>query len=340
MLQAWEHMVTRRMYVTGGLGALPALEGFGNDYELDPEYAYAETCAALASMFWNWELAQLTGEARYSDLFEWQLYNAAAPGMGLNGETYLYNNPLACRGGVTRKPWYAVPCCPSNLSRTWAELAKYISSKTADTLTVHQYISSQVDLTLAGAPLRIELASGLPWEGQVSLRLEPAAAVEFTVALRIPSWAAPGSRVTVNEQPVELPPPPAGLSQTASGYDPRLSRFLELQRTWSPGDHIQMLLEMPITLHRAHPRVRGHAGKVALSRGPLVYCLEGVDNPGVDIFTARLRPDSLRPEPAPHLLGGITLLRGETDTRLPLTFIPYHLWANRGESQMTVWVNS
>ena len=124
--QAWERMVTRRMYVTGGVGSLAGLEGFGNDYELDPEYAYAETCAALAGMFWNWEMLQLTGKPKYSDLFEWQLYNAAAVGMGLDGTSYLYNNPLACRGGVTRKPWYAVPCCPSNLSRTWAELGKLL----------------------------------------------------------------------------------------------------------------------------------------------------------------------------------------------------------------------
>ncbi|HSJ58710.1 MAG TPA: beta-L-arabinofuranosidase domain-containing protein, partial [Anaerolineae bacterium] len=110
---AWAHMVARRMYVTGGIGSLPALEGFGRDYELDPEYAYAETCAALGSMFWNWEMTLLTGEARYADLFEWQLYNAASVGMGLDGRAYLYNNPLASRGGVRRRPWYAVPCCPS-----------------------------------------------------------------------------------------------------------------------------------------------------------------------------------------------------------------------------------
>ncbi len=124
--RAWEHMLTRRMYVTGGIGSLPALEGFGRDDELDPEFAYAETCAALGSLFWNWEMAQLTGNARYSDLFEWQLYNAAAVGMGLAGDTYFYNNPLVCQGGVSRKAWYAVPCCPSNISRTWADLGKYI----------------------------------------------------------------------------------------------------------------------------------------------------------------------------------------------------------------------
>src|SRR5215216_4515875 len=142
--RAWNRMVTRRMYITGGIGSLPGLEGFGNDYELDPEYAYAETCAALANLFWNWEMSQLTGEPKYSDLFEWQLYNAAAVGFGLDGSNYLYNNPLTCYGGVTRKPWYAVPCCPSNLSRTLADLGKYIYSADKGKLDIHQYISSEV----------------------------------------------------------------------------------------------------------------------------------------------------------------------------------------------------
>ncbi|RPI85634.1 MAG: glycoside hydrolase family 127 protein, partial [Chloroflexi bacterium] len=147
---SWERMVTRRMYVTGGLGSLPALEGFGRDYELDPEFAYAETCAAIACLFWDWEMVLATGEARYSDLFEWQLFNAAAVGMGTSGKNYLYNNPLTCRGGVTRKPWFAVPCCPSNLSRTWASLGKYIFSLEQDSLWIHQYMGCQAEIDLNG----------------------------------------------------------------------------------------------------------------------------------------------------------------------------------------------
>jgi DUF1680 family protein len=339
MEKAWERMVTRRMYITGGLGSQPGLEGFGKDYELDPEYAYAETCAALASMFWNWEMALLSGQAKYSDLFEWQLYNAAGVGMGLSGENYLYNNPLACRGGVRRKAWYAVPCCPSNLTRTWADLGGYIYAAEADKLTIHQLIGSRVKVELAGVPVAVELASRLPWEGNITIRLQPKSPAEFTVALRIPSWAAGTAQVQVNQQPIQLPHLPAGLEPTACGYDPRLSRFVHLRRCWSPGDEITLQLELPITLQRAHPKVKGHAGKAALTRGPLVYCLESIDNPGVDIFCARLRADSLRAEYDPDVLGGVMVLRGETDSDELLTFIPYQLWANRGESQMNVWVN-
>ncbi len=179
--KAWEHMVTRRMYVTGGLGSVPAIEGFGRDYELDPEYAYAETCAALGSLFWNWEMTCLTGQARYADLFEWQLYNAAAAGMGLDGKSYLYNNPLACRGGITRQPWYAVPCCPSNLSRTWANLGISIFTTEPATLKIHQYISSSTsDETGSEEGSEVEytgfsMKSGLPWNGQVKHNLRSAA---------------------------------------------------------------------------------------------------------------------------------------------------------------------
>jgi DUF1680 family protein len=164
LTQAWERLVTRRMYITGGVGALPRLEGFGRDYELDPEYAYAETCATLASILWNWQMALITGEPRYSDLLEWQLYNAAAAGIGLAGDTYLYNNPLACRGGLTRQAWYSVPCCPSNLSRTWADLGKYIYSVEGGDLYIQQWIGNQARLPLT-VPTEVEITSGLPWRG-------------------------------------------------------------------------------------------------------------------------------------------------------------------------------
>ncbi len=336
--QSWEHMVARRMYVTGGLGSLPALEGFGNDYELDPEYAYAETCAALAGMFWNWEMALTTANARYSDLFEWQLYNASAVGMGLDGEGYLYNNPLACRGGVTRQPWFDIPCCPSNLSRTWADLGKYIYSFDRENLWIHQYIGSQVSIKSVDN-LEILLDSHLPYMGHAAIRLNPCKQREFTLHLRLPSWSAL-TRITVNGEPIELPTGSTMSEPAAGGYDPRPARFLPIRRFWSPGDTVEIDFDLAITLRRASPRVRGHRGKVAISRGPLVYCLESVDNPAVDLFNCRLEPASLRVVPAPDLLGGIQVLEAVTVDGIPLKFIPYAFWANRGPSQMTVWVRT
>lgn len=336
MQQAWERMVTRRMYVTGGIGALPGLEGFGRDDELDPEYAYAETCAALASLFWNWEMTLLTADARYPDLFEWQLYNAAAVGMGLDGTSYLYNNPLACRGGVARRAWFAVPCCPSNLARTWATLEKYLYAHDKDNLWVHQYIGSKVSLDDGRRTAMLE--SELPWNGKVRLTLETDA--KYTLHLRIPSWAGK-VEVRLNGATIPVTPPARPRARSiapASGYDPRVAWFLPLARTWSAGDIIDLEFEMPIVLRQAAPRLHRHRGQVALTRGPLVYCLESIDNPGLDLFSASIRTDTLRTETAPGLLGGIHVLRGETESSGPFTAIPYLLWANRGESQMAVWV--
>jgi DUF1680 family protein len=333
--RAWEHMVTRRMYVTGGIGSLPAMEGFGNDYELDPEFAYAETCAALASMFWSWEMTQLTNEAKYGDLFEWQLYNAAAVGMGLDGTGYLYNNPLACHGGITRKPWYAVPCCPSNISRTWADLGKYISSsnKSLSEIWIHQYISSQFENELG----KVELHSDLPWNGKVDINVNSSA--QFTLHLRLPSWSV-DHQVKVNGQNMKVEPFPKQDSATASGYDPCESRFFSITRTWSPGDHIEINFDMAIHFRRAHPKVKGHEGKAAVTRGPLVYCLENIDNPATDIFNTKVDLASLKAVFDPALLGGSMKIKGRSTAGDPLTFIPYHQWGNRGGSMMTVWVNA
>lgn len=322
--RAWERMVTRRMYITGGLGSAPEIEGFGADYDLDPEYAYAETCASIASLLWNWEMALLTKDARYSDLFEWQLYNATNVGMGQNGDTYLYNNPLAVHSGVTRQGWYVVPCCPSNLSRTFADLGKYIYSFDENNLWIHQYISSETTINI-GVPVKVKIESQLPWSGKVLIHVKPEEAREFAIHLRKPSS-------DILSQSKE---------QTASGYDPRESGYEIIERIWSPeGETLILNHDMSIRLRRAHPKVKGHARKVALTRGPLVYCLESVDNTGVDIFSAQLDPSPLHDEFVPDVLGGCIVIHGRTTDSKPLKFIPYFLWANRGASQMTVWVNS
>jgi DUF1680 family protein len=270
-------------------------------------------------------MALLTKKAHYSDLFEWQLYNATAVGMGQNGDTYLYNNPLEVHGGVTRQEWYNCPCCPSNLSRTFADLGRYIYSFEKDNLWIHQFIGNETTVDI-GVPVNIKIESGLPWHGRVLIHVKPEETGEFTIHLREPSWDAPSQS---NDQ------------RTASGYDPRNSGYEAINRLWSSqGETLQYDFDVSIKLRRAHPKVKGHAGKVALTRGPLVYCLESVDNSDVDIFDVQLEPSSLQDEFVPDLLGGIVVIYGKTTDGKALKFIPYFLWANRGESQMTVWVNS
>ncbi|MFH2038474.1 MAG: beta-L-arabinofuranosidase domain-containing protein [Chloroflexota bacterium] len=355
--KAWEHMVMRRMYVTGGIGSLPGLEGFGNDYELDPEYAYAETCAALACLFWNWEMVQLTGKAKYSDLFEWQLYNAAAVGMSLDGLTYFYNNPLSCRGEITRKTWYAIPCCPSNLSRTWADLGKYIFSLNEDGIFIHQYISCETTLD-ASIPVNIRIESELPWNGKVLIHVNPAERKKMKLFFRLPSWSPDtlpvlhGSADSQIHHKEELQfsqgyqledrvvPTRKAHEQPASGFNPGESRFVSSERSWSPEDRIEFNFDMTIKMCHAHPKVKGHQNKVALTRGPLVYCLENIDNPNVDIFNSVIDTSSVRSEFDETLLGGIIKIEARTKDGQAITFIPYHLWGNRGCSQMTVWVKA
>ncbi len=240
---AWNWMVSRRMYLTGGIGSLPVMESFGRDYELDPEYAYAETCAAIGSFLWNWELAQLTGKACYSDLMEWQLYNAISVGMGLDGTAYLYNNPLACHGGISRKPWFEIPCCPSNLSRTLASLAQYIYSDKQNAVWIHQYISS----TYQGVDgLRLDLQSSLPWKGRVTCSIVSApdnSQSEYAIHFRIPSWSK-NTRMFLNGTQIPLSPGVIPPAPTAGGYDPRLARWHTIQRVWSPGDVVEIELDM------------------------------------------------------------------------------------------------
>jgi DUF1680 family protein len=278
-------------------------------------------------------------EAKYSDLFEWQLYNAAAVGMGLGGDCYLYNNPLLSRGGITRRSWFLVPCCPSNLSRTWASLGKYTYSREANALWVHQYIGNEVQME-DSVWKQVKLESSLPWEGKVKVTVQPDRPADFTLHLRIPSWAGHVSiKVNGSRIPCAAPNNPT-LLPPASGYDPRLSYFLPLQRRWLPGDCIDLDIEMPLFLRKASPHLHGHRNKVALSRGPLVYCVESTDNPGFDILHDKINPQSIGAEQDQTILGGIYVLRGKKRDGGDFTAIPYQLWANRGESQMAVWLNT
>jgi DUF1680 family protein len=327
-------MITRRMYLTGGLGSLPIIEGFGRDYELDPEFAYTETCAGIGSFLWNWEMAQLTGDACYSDLMEWQLYNAISVGMGLDGKTFLYNNPLACHGGITRKAWYEVPCCPSNLSRLLASLEKYIFSRQADAIWLHQYISS----TYQDVELMLEMRSELPWEGSVSLKVLQAPDRELSIHLRIPSWSKE-TKIRANGEDIPFSPVKRIKEPTACGVDPRLSQWQAIQRKWKPGDQIEMELDMSPMAHSAHPSVKPNRNQTAITRGPLVYCLESMDNPDVDIFTTAGCVENIVQEYRSDVLSGIQMLYIETPEKKKLTLIPYFLWGNRGKSNMTVWFN-
>lgn len=337
--KSWDRMVTRRMAVTGGIGSLPYSEGFGRDYELDPKIMYAETCAALGSMFWNWEMTVLTQDARYADLFEWQLYNASLVGMGQAGNCYSYNNPLQSDHGMQRQPWFEIPCCPSNISRTWGKLGGYISSYMMDEIWIHQLIGASLPFSCWDPMFTIQSTSELPWQGKYQITISTDQPQYIPLHLRIPSWSGKVS-LFLNNEPIHANFQRINLKEkTAQGYDPRLAQYITIDRTWQDGDQISLDLEMPIRIQPVHPKVKSCSGKAALSRGPIVYCLEGIDNPGVDLET--IKPDlaSLMEIFEPDLLGGIMTIQGKTTGGKILKFIPYAWWANRDPSPMTVFFN-
>lgn len=336
--KSWQRMITRRMAVTGGIGSLPFSEGFGKDYELDPEMMYAETCAALGCMFWNWEMSLLTQEAAYADLFERLLYNASLVGIGQQGNCYLYNNPLQSQAGMQRQPWFEIPCCPSNLSRTWGKLGGYLYSYQTDSIWIHQLIGSQTTIPMA-IPVFLHSESSLPWHGRYTFQINTSQPQAFKIHLRIPSWANTSS-IQINQQEwVQKSKPSLAFEQTANGYDPRISHYVSIEHTWEDGDILNLNLELSIQIHRVHPKVKSCPGKAALSYGPIVFCLEGVDNPGINLETVEVDLNSLKPVFEPVLLGGVMILQGSTTQGQPLKFIPYAWWANRVAGPMTVLFN-
>ncbi len=336
MERLWQHMVQRRMSVSGGIGSLPLTEGFGRDFELDPEIVYNETCAALGCMLWSGELGLLTGDPRYAELFEWQLYNAASVGIGTDGCSYFYNNPLATHGGYKREPWYDIPCCPSNLSRVWASLADQAVSVRGNTITVQQYFGG-VYAAEANSPVKIKVETDLPWQGNVKLELELPAPQHLTLKLRKPAWAGDFT-LLLNGQPVQPrveSSKPAGMA--ACGLDFAQSAWLCLERAFSPGDHIELIFELPLRLLRQDQRIAGCGGKVALARGPILYCLEGIYNPaGVTERVLALDEFELTTD-FPDF-EGVPVLRAKTTDGGDCILTPYFLWGNRGDTSMMVFI--
>ena len=330
----WESMVKRRMYVTGGLGSLPVIEGFGRDFELDPKLAYAETCATIAGLLWDWELLRMTGKAKYAELFEWQLYNAALVGVGQNGQCYLYNNPLASDCELTREPWFRIPCCPSNISRIFASLGGYLFTYSDDSLTVQQYISGQTNPD-SPAPLHLHVKSTLPLAHSVEITLLNVKQPNAQLQLRVPGWSD-GVLITHNGKPIDITLRPASPSPTAGGYSPFNGQYLTLSGPFHESDRIEISFQPKITTHRVDPQVGLGSADTAISYGPLVFCAESSDNPDADLDSLALDMKSFIPGLVDTVPGRLVLDGTDMEGR-PVRLIPYYAWANRGSSQMRVF---
>jgi len=349
----WGDLVNRKMYITGGVGSREAGESFGEAYELPNAQAYGESCAAIGNMMWNWRMLLALGQSRFADVMERALYNGIDSGMSLSGTQYCYRNPLESSGEKIRNEWYDTTCCPPNLERILASLPGYLYNTSPDGVYVNLFHSSTLDWHLEnGTALRIAQQTEYPWKGAVDFTVDPANAAEFSLFVRIPAWA---DGATVG---VKVPSPFSTRLDT-----PKAGEYFEIHRRWEPGDKVHIDFEMKPRLVRANPLVREDAGRVALEWGPLVYCLEQPDQTGASLFDASLLDDGTGFVSAfkPELLGGVLVLnhRGSLVDRpfsseplyrpfgehverpgevVTLTFIPCYAWANRGPSNMEVWV--
>ena len=346
----WQDLVRHKMYVTGGVGSRASGEAIGEAYELPNAQAYGESCAAIANFMWNWRMLAAEADSRFVDVMEQALYNGINSGMSLSGTLYCYRNPLESTGEKIRNEWYDTTCCPPNLERTLAALPGYLYTAGPRGIYANLFHTSTLDWHLEdGTALRIDQKTECPWGDTVSFTVSPAQAHEFSLFVRVPGWSA-ASSITVNGKPAEV--------VAKSGA------YAEIRRQWSPGDKVVLNLDMQPQLLQANPLVREDTGRVAVRRGPLVYCIEQPDQKGMSsIFDASITPGGkFSSEFRKDLLGGIVVLkhdgviaekslsdaplyarldtgRGHAATKpVELTVVPYYAWANRGPAAMEVWI--
>jgi DUF1680 family protein len=343
MLSQWDDLASTKTYLTGGVGSRHHGEAIGDPYELPPDRAYCETCAAIASIMWNWRLLLVTGESRFADLIERTLYNGFLSGLSLDGESFFYTNPLQSRNGVRRHRWHPVACCPPNIMRLLASLHHYLATISDGGVQLHQYATSTIraDLPVAGL-VELAVETGYPWSGSVTVEVIGCGDAEWTLSLRVPAWAR---GATVDGRPV------------APGY-------AELTRRWRPGERVVLELDVSPRLTAPNPRIDAVRCSLALERGPVVYCFEAGDLPaGADLADVALRADTAPVDSGPlaplgglpgvsvagivRQLGGWRQIEYADVRELPrdgpaaparLLAVPYFAWANRGEGEMRVWL--
>lgn len=345
----WENVVSRKLYLTGGIGARYEGEAFGCDYELPNKEAYAETCAAIGNALWNHRLFLMHGHGDYLDVLERTLYNGFLAGVSLSGDLFFYTNPLesagdgAAGGGTTRSPWFSCSCCPTNVSRFVPTLPGYVYASRDDSLYVNLYIAGTGLFRLGETIVRLRQETEYPWDGAITITLDPERPASFALNLRIPGWArnrpVPSELYRYLSADSQLP------TLAVNGRPALLDLedgFVRLRRTWQPGDQVTLILPMPIRRVVCHGRMAENAGKVALERGPLVYCLEGHDNRGRAADWVLADDVEMMAVYHPELLGGLTVLTGQREgarTQRPqIVAIPYYAWAHRGPADMAVWV--
>lgn len=342
-IRLWENMVFRRMHITGGVGAYANEERFGPDYTL-PNDAYLETCAAVGAGFFHHNMNLAFGRARYADELERTLYNGALAGVSLHGDTYFYENPLECGTSRARWIWHECPCCPPMFLKMMGSMPGYIYATDSNSIYVNLFVGSHASIEMNGSPVLVKQVTWYPWNGSVKIVVEPKQPTSFALMVRIPAWCSSES-ISINGR------------RTAS--DQRVRGYLRIERQWRPGDVIQLELPMPVKQTRANPLVQADIGRVALMRGPLVYCVESADNtlpiravriPSRTNFSTKLHEDLPGEVLAVKAMASLDTNAEKRDglyfssteamamRPIELTAIPYFANANRGPVDMAVWI--
>ncbi len=355
----WDDLTSHQMYITGGLGPAHSVEGFTFAYDLPNETAYAETCAGISLAFWAHRMFHLDPNGRYIDVMERTLYNNVLSGVSYEGDQFFYANPLTSYpyinphehfSGVNsdkhyrRQDWFFCPCCPPNLSRIVASIGGYFYSNTGERLYAHLYNSNTANFKLGGTSVKLQQETNYPWDGAIEFTVNVEQKAEFELALRIPGWCR-GYALQVNGESQNIAP--------ENGY-------VVINRVWQDGDTVRLVLNMPVERIAPHPEIRHNAGHIALQRGPVIYCVEEVDN-GLRLANIAIPPESkLEAQFDDTLFGGISVIQGEVLRVEPqawsggmyepqatleydkepfqLKAIPYYLWANREPGEMRIWI--
>ncbi|MEY3946768.1 MAG: hypothetical protein RJB03_1474 [Bacteroidota bacterium] len=352
MRRVWEDVVYRNMYITGGIGSAGSNEGFTVDYDLPNEQAYCETCASVGMVFWNQRMNSLTGNAEYIDVLERSLYNGALDGLSLSGDRFFYGNPLASSGRHSRKEWFGTACCPSNIARLVASLGDYVYGQKGNKIFINLFVGSETHFPLNKGEMKVTMQTQYPWDGTVTVKLSLAKKEKASLAFRIPGWlgntAVPGGLYSfasvsatkpimlVNGSPVEY--------QIENGY-------AVFEREWKDGDKIDYRMPMEVKKLLSRSELKQNNQRMALQRGPLVYCVEGADNNGKawNILAPVNTPFqtekfSVLDEPVVSIVGELPVIETGEDRmsintqKTKVRAIPYYTWCNRGSNAMQVWL--
>ena len=347
----WENTVTKKMYITGAIGSTRHGEAFGKNYQLPNASAYGETCASIGMCLWNHRMNLLHADGRYADTFERTLYNGMLAGVDLGGEKFFYVNPLASAGRHHRQPFFGCACCPTNVARFMPSLPGYVYAAGDDRILVNLYATSRGVVKIKDNTVRLSQATRYPWDGEVKITVSPKTPAEFDVSLRIPAWCVGVAGKDDLYQPRPVPAEQRTVTVKVNGEridKPTVVKgYARIRRTWKAGDEVQLSMPMPVRRVAAHPSVEADVGRVAIQRGPIVYCVEAVDN-GPDAASIYLPKDAeLTTKARRDLLGGVMTITGKAmvryggerkDKPIELVAVPYYAWDHRAPGAMAVWI--